>query len=116
MKKIKLKIFNIDIIFCKNNKEYLKLMKTEKIKKMPPFESRGLTVRFDNEHDKMELIVIIVDETLNEFEFIDTMVHESSHAVSIIMEYFKIKDDEYRSYYLGHICKEIYKHIKKKKR
>ena len=116
MKIIKLKMFDIDIAFCKNNKEYLKLMKQKKIKHKYNFNSRGLTIRFDNEYEKMELIVIIIDETLKKFEFIDTMVHESSHAVSMIMEYFEIKDDEFRSYQLGYICNKIYRHIKKGKK
>lgn len=111
MQWIKIDVFNIDIVFCKNIKEYNKLIKMKKIVNYPKFESRGLTIQFDNENDKMEMITIIVDETLEKYNFIDTLVHECSHAISMIMNFFNISDDEFRSYYLGFITKEIYKNI-----
>ena len=61
----------------------------------------------------MELIVIIVDETLSKFEELDTIIHESSHATTMIMNYFQIEDDEFRSYLLGYICNKIFKYIDK---
>ena len=98
MEWIKIDLFNINIAFCRNDKEYKKLIKSKNLENTPLFNSRGLTIRFDNELEKMELIVILVDETLIEFEEQDTIIRESSHATAMIMDYFQIKDDEFRSY------------------
>lgn len=111
MQWIKIDLLNVEIAFCRNNKEYQKVIKTNKLEKTPLFNSRGLTIRFDDELNKMSLIVIIVDETLDTIEELDTIVHEASHATTMIMKYFKIKDDEFRSYLLGYICNKIYKHL-----
>lgn len=113
MEWIKIDLFNINIAFCRNDKEYKKLIKTNKLENTPLFNFRGLTIRFDDELEKMELIVILIDETLGEFEELDTIVHESSHATTMIMDYFQIKDDEFRSYLLGYICNRIFKYINK---
>lgn len=112
MEWIKIDLFNINIAFCRNDKEYKKLIKSKNLENTPLFNSRGLTIRFDNELEKMELIVILVDETLSEFEEQDTIIRESSHATAMIMDYFQIKDDEFRSYLFGYMCNRIFKYIK----
>ena len=113
MQWIKIDLLSVEIAFCRNDKDYKKLIKTKKLENTPSFDSRGLTIRFDDESNKMELIVILVDETLGRFEELDTIVHESSHATTMIMKYFEIEDDEFRSYLLGYICNKIHKYIYK---
>ena len=114
MEWIKIDLFNINIAFCRNDKEYKKLIKTNKLENAPLFNSRGLTIRFDDELEKMGLIVILVDETLGEFEELDTIIHESSNATTMIMKYFQIEDDEFRGYLLRYMGDRIFRYINNK--
>ena len=47
---------------------------------------------------------------LGELNFVTT-AHEVSHVTTFIMDFFEIDDDEFRSYLIGHVCRQIEKKL-----
>lgn len=114
MKKIRIDLFGIDIIFCKNKKQYIEAMKKTNVKDIPLFDCKGITIQLGNDNGSLNSIVVAIDSEVNEIDYLDTLVHELSHATTLVMNYYVIDNDEFRSYMIGYLFKEAYKYIKEK--
>ena len=114
MKKIRIDLFDIDIVFCKNKKKYIEAMEKTNVKNIPLFDYKGMTIQLDNDNGSLNSIVVVVDSHNSKIDYLDTLVHELSHATTLVMNYYAIDNDEFRSYLIGYLFKESYKYIKEK--
>lgn len=92
---------NTDIHVCYGNEEYLRIAKKLKYKDPHPLHS-GLTVELLSGY-----IIAIKDNFKKPLFCKSTLVHEMSHCTNFIMECHQIKDDEFRSLFMGLLYEKI---------
>lgn len=97
----------IPITFCYTNKAYTKYIKKFHKLDNEYIEYGGVCIRLERDNTGKSHIVIGVNKYDDIYVLKAMLVHEFSHCVTMLMEYSKINDDEYRSYTLQWLYLEI---------
>jgi hypothetical protein len=107
--KIKEHLTNTDIYVCYGNDEYLKQCKKQRFNN-PPILKGGIALElFYAETGSLNcyLIGLNYENHSNSIQLKGTLVHELSHVTTLMMNLYKIEDDEFRSYLLGYLYEKV---------
>jgi len=97
----------IPITFCYNEKTYKKYLKKEFNLKNQYIQFGAVCTEIEHKTTHKWALVIGIKENKDIYVYKALLVHELSHAVTKLMLYSNIDDDEYRSYTLQWLYLEI---------
>lgn len=103
IKEIELGFVPSDITFVYGRKNYYKLLK--KLRVDVPLDGSGVAISLET--NQGHLVLVGMEEIPDTYVEKSIIVHEISHAVSLIMETHGFECDEFRSYLLQHIYLQI---------